>query len=219
MPDSGPCAVRTCLAFIRWGSPDGQFSRLRNTSAYQHAGRSSVHARRKALYRPAIGRIEPKDLLLYLGCNVLRTAHLAKTVIAVLRAMGLETQHGRGPGSLLRNRALPTRRSKRGPERRREQHATLREVRCETGLDVVSFLQRALRRGGRQSAGGSFPVRACDIVHRATSGPHPVRQSHREARGCARSHRLPAIQLRLAECTDDFGRDPGHRADRRPALT
>ena len=33
---------------------------------------------------------EPKDLLLYLGCNVLRTAHLAKTVIGVLRAMGFD---------------------------------------------------------------------------------------------------------------------------------
>jgi len=33
---------------------------------------------------------EPKDLLLYLGCNVLRTAHLAKTVIDVLKAMGVD---------------------------------------------------------------------------------------------------------------------------------
>jgi hypothetical protein len=33
---------------------------------------------------------ERKGLLLYLGCNVLRTAHLAKTVIAVLKAMGFD---------------------------------------------------------------------------------------------------------------------------------
>jgi hypothetical protein len=33
---------------------------------------------------------EPKDLLLYLGCNVLRTAHLAKSAIGVLKAMGFD---------------------------------------------------------------------------------------------------------------------------------
>jgi heterodisulfide reductase subunit D len=33
---------------------------------------------------------EQKELLLYLGCNVLRTAHLAQTAIAVLRAMGFD---------------------------------------------------------------------------------------------------------------------------------
>lgn len=40
---------------------------------------------------------EPKDLLLYLGCNVLRTAHLAKTVIGVLRAMGFDFNTAGGP--------------------------------------------------------------------------------------------------------------------------
>jgi heterodisulfide reductase subunit D len=40
---------------------------------------------------------EPKDLLLYLGCNVLRTAHLAKTVIDVLRAMGFDFNTAGGP--------------------------------------------------------------------------------------------------------------------------
>jgi len=40
---------------------------------------------------------EPKDLLLYLGCNVLRTAHLAKTVISVLKAMGFEFNAAGGP--------------------------------------------------------------------------------------------------------------------------
>jgi heterodisulfide reductase subunit D len=40
---------------------------------------------------------EQKDLLLYLGCNVLRTAHLAKTVIAVLRAMGFDFNTAGGP--------------------------------------------------------------------------------------------------------------------------
>jgi hypothetical protein len=33
---------------------------------------------------------EQKDLLLYLGCYVLRTAHLAKTAIEVLKAMGFD---------------------------------------------------------------------------------------------------------------------------------
>src|SRR5262249_14628747 len=40
---------------------------------------------------------EPKDLLLYLGCNVLRTAHLAKTVIDVLKAMGFDFNTAGGP--------------------------------------------------------------------------------------------------------------------------
>ena len=40
---------------------------------------------------------EPKDLLLYLGCNVLRTAHLARTVIVVLRAMGFDFNAAGGP--------------------------------------------------------------------------------------------------------------------------
>jgi Fe-S oxidoreductase len=40
---------------------------------------------------------EPKDLLLYLGCNVLRTAHLAKTVISVLKAMEFDFNTAGGP--------------------------------------------------------------------------------------------------------------------------
>jgi len=38
-----------------------------------------------------------KDLLLYLGCNVLRTAHLAKTAIDVLNAMGFDFNAAGGP--------------------------------------------------------------------------------------------------------------------------
>jgi len=41
--------------------------------------------------------VEPKELLLYLGCNVLRTAHLAKTVIDVLRQMGFDFNAAGGP--------------------------------------------------------------------------------------------------------------------------
>jgi heterodisulfide reductase subunit D len=40
---------------------------------------------------------EQKDLLLYLGCNVLRTAHLAKTAIDVLKAMGFDFNAVGGP--------------------------------------------------------------------------------------------------------------------------
>lgn len=40
---------------------------------------------------------EPRDLLLYLGCNILRTAHLAKTVIEVLKGMGFEFNAAGGP--------------------------------------------------------------------------------------------------------------------------
>jgi len=47
--------------------------------------------------RPGAATPEPKDLLLYLGCNVLRTAHLAKTVISVLRAMGFDFNTAGGP--------------------------------------------------------------------------------------------------------------------------
>ena len=40
---------------------------------------------------------EQKDLLLYLGCNVLRTAHLAKTAIEVLNHMGFAFNAVGGP--------------------------------------------------------------------------------------------------------------------------
>ena len=40
---------------------------------------------------------EPKDLLLYLGCNVLRTAHLVKTVVSVLKGMGFDFNTAGGP--------------------------------------------------------------------------------------------------------------------------
>jgi hypothetical protein len=40
---------------------------------------------------------EPKDLLLYLGCNILRTAHLAKSAIGVLKAMGFDFNAAGGP--------------------------------------------------------------------------------------------------------------------------
>src|SRR5256885_16621778 len=40
---------------------------------------------------------EAKDLLLYLGCNVLRTAHLVSTVTAVLKAMGFDFNAVGGP--------------------------------------------------------------------------------------------------------------------------
>ena len=51
--------------------------------------------------RPYIDRSgsEPdtRELLLHLGCNVLRTAHLARTVIGVLNAMGFEFNAAGGP--------------------------------------------------------------------------------------------------------------------------
>src|SRR5207247_1008452 len=40
---------------------------------------------------------EAKDLLLYLGCNVLRTAHLVSTVTVVLKAMGFDFNAVGGP--------------------------------------------------------------------------------------------------------------------------
>ena len=46
--------------------------------------------------RPSVPS-EQKDLLLYLGCNVLRTAHLARTVIGVLKAMGFDFNTAGGP--------------------------------------------------------------------------------------------------------------------------
>ena len=39
----------------------------------------------------------PKDLLLYLGCNVLRTAHIAETAVQVLQAMGFDFNAVGGP--------------------------------------------------------------------------------------------------------------------------
>ena len=47
--------------------------------------------------RPASAAPARKDLLLYLGCNVLRTAHLVRTVIDVLRAMGFDFNTAGGP--------------------------------------------------------------------------------------------------------------------------
>jgi heterodisulfide reductase subunit D len=38
-----------------------------------------------------------KDLLLYLGCNILRTAHLARTAVDVLHAMGFDFNVAGGP--------------------------------------------------------------------------------------------------------------------------
>lgn len=40
---------------------------------------------------------ETKELLLYLGCNVLRTAHLAQTAVSVLKAMGFDFNTVGGP--------------------------------------------------------------------------------------------------------------------------
>jgi heterodisulfide reductase subunit D len=47
--------------------------------------------------RPASTAPARKELLLYLGCNVLRTAHLVRTVIDVLRAMGFDFNTAGGP--------------------------------------------------------------------------------------------------------------------------
>ena len=47
--------------------------------------------------RPASAAPARKELLLYLGCNVLRTAHLVRTVIDVLRAMGFDFNTAGGP--------------------------------------------------------------------------------------------------------------------------
>lgn len=46
---------------------------------------------------PKAADARPAEFLLYLGCNVLRTAHLAKAAIDVLRAMGFEFQAVGGP--------------------------------------------------------------------------------------------------------------------------
>jgi Fe-S oxidoreductase len=46
--------------------------------------------------RPSAAR-ERKDLLLYLGCNVLRTGHLVKTAVDVLQAMGFDFNTAGGP--------------------------------------------------------------------------------------------------------------------------
>ena len=70
---------------------------------------------------------EPKDLLLYLGCNILRTAHLARTVILVLKAIGIRLQHRWRTGPLLRDRTPQSGRQRRLPQVRGQQHAaTLR---------------------------------------------------------------------------------------------
>lgn len=53
-------------------------------------------ARRRRFRRPG-SRGPRRELLLYLGCNVLRTAHLVKTGVAVLEAMGFDFNAAGGP--------------------------------------------------------------------------------------------------------------------------
>jgi heterodisulfide reductase subunit D len=47
--------------------------------------------------RPASAAPAAKELLLYLGCNVLKTTHLVRTVIDVLKAMGFDFNTAGGP--------------------------------------------------------------------------------------------------------------------------
>src|SRR6266481_1616600 len=98
---------------------------------------------------------EAKDLLLYLGCNVLRTAHLVSTVTAVLKAMGFDFNAVGGPAYCCGI------------------------IHHMNGARVVPVLQRALRRRGQAGARRHVSLRARDRVHRASPGPRAVRDADR----------------------------------------
>ena len=67
------------------------FTEIRILAELQFAGQEKTYAD-----RPPVNP-EQKELLLYLGCNILRTAHLAKSAIAVLEAMGFDFNVVGGP--------------------------------------------------------------------------------------------------------------------------
>jgi Fe-S oxidoreductase len=71
----------------------GQYFAEINTLADLH----SMGEGKPYIDRPASAAPARKELLLYLGCNVLRTAHLVSTVIDVLRAMGFDFNTAGGP--------------------------------------------------------------------------------------------------------------------------
>src|SRR5271165_4607041 len=77
--------------------PDEQFPIRKLFRRHQCAGRPPVMPGEKPYIDRPSAPVEPKELLLYLGCNVLRTAHLAKTVIDVLRQMGFDFNAAGGP--------------------------------------------------------------------------------------------------------------------------
>jgi Fe-S oxidoreductase len=87
---------------------------------------------------------EQKDLLLYLGCNVLRTAHLAETAIDVLKAMGFEFNAVGGPAYCCGIVHYRNQEPKGCPKLCQEQHAALRSARGEARHHVVPVVQRAL---------------------------------------------------------------------------
>lgn len=80
------------------GGPEGGFSLGRyfaeiNTLAdlqFKEEGKPYID-------HPASAAPARKELLLYLGCNVLRTGHLVRTVIDVLRVMGFDFNAAGGP--------------------------------------------------------------------------------------------------------------------------
>lgn len=81
------------------------FAEINNLADLQFRGEKKPYIDHPASAAPA-----RKELLLYLGCNVLRTGHLVRTVIDVLRAMGFDFNAG-GTCPLLRDCASASRRT------------------------------------------------------------------------------------------------------------
>jgi heterodisulfide reductase subunit D len=68
------------------------FAEINTLSDLQFMGEEKPYIDRPVAAAPA-----PKELLLYLGCNVLRTADQVRTAIDVLRAMGFDFNTAGGP--------------------------------------------------------------------------------------------------------------------------
>src|SRR5437870_2411521 len=157
---------------------------------------------------------EAKDLLLYLGCNVLRTAHLVSTVTAVLKAMGFDFNAVGGPayccgiihhmnGAREASRGY-TAGSLRHFAAYRPQQVIMWCPSCNEHYDDVVKREHDV----------TFPLRARDCVHRAPPRPRAVREAGDAQGGAALPHRPPAARSRLDERADDPARDPRARVRR-----
>ena len=67
------------------GSKYGKFFRELNVVH----GLQTVETEREWLLAPLKGEVEPVEMVLYLGCNVLRTSHMIRTVVEIFKTLDL----------------------------------------------------------------------------------------------------------------------------------
>ena len=112
--------------------------------------------------------IKQSDIVLYLGCNVMRTTHLVRTVMDVFKLLDVKFAAVGGGGLLLRHSASPARRRGVGQVRRADYGLQLPEVRAGAGGDVVPVVHLLLRRHHGHARGLLLP--ACYRVPGAEPG-------------------------------------------------